>query len=106
VPSCSPFFLCVLPLTEAGQRSGLPPFYYKPLPHGYDFLVIHLRHRRQRKRLGVLGTRTVTRQSSHHQVDPPLGDIGVGPLLQDGRIAVHERLVLVDRDVGRQVAQG
>jgi hypothetical protein len=72
VPSCSPFFLCVLPLTEAGQRSGLPPFYYKPLPHGYDFLVIHLRHRRQRKRLGVLGTRTVTRQSSHHQVDPPL----------------------------------
>src|SRR5215475_9403374 len=79
-------------------------------PHGYRFSwgrtrTIHFRHRRQRSRFGTWRTHTSTRQSSHHQVDL-LGDIDVARLRQDRLIAVHERLVPVDRDVGRQVPQG
>jgi hypothetical protein len=91
---------------RGGSRLQAPPFYYKPLLLGYDFLVIHLRHNWQRGRLGVRRTHTVTWQSSQDQVDPRLGDIGVALLAEGGRISVHQRLVLFSAHVGGQVAQG
>jgi hypothetical protein len=87
------------------REASPPPFYTICWARGYDFLTIHLRHSWQRRRLGVRRTHTVTRQSSHHQVDPPLGDIDFDPLVQDGGIGVYERLIALGRDVGREVAQ-
>jgi hypothetical protein len=82
------------------REASPPPFYTICWARGYDFLTIHLWHSRQRRRLGVRRTHTVISQSSQNQVDPPLGDIGFDLRLEDGRIGVHERLVLVDRDMG------
>jgi len=103
-----PFLLSVPPSGRGG--SLWLPFLLQNRPQSYPYArglsrVIHFRHRWQRRRLGVRRTHTVTWQSSHHQVDPPLGDISVDLRLEDGRIGVHERLVLVDRDMGDQVAQ-
>jgi hypothetical protein len=98
----SPFFVSSLPRREASP----PPFYTISWACGYDFLTIHFRHSWQRRRLGVRRTYTVTRQSSQDQCEPPLGAIGVDRLPQDGRIGVHERLILLSRDMGSQVARG
>jgi hypothetical protein len=42
---------------------------------------------------------------SQYQCEPALGQISLDLLPQEGRIAIHERLVLLDRDMRRQVAQ-
>jgi hypothetical protein len=95
-----PFFLVCAASARGGSTLRASPFYYNPPLPGYDFLVIHLRHTWQRRRFGTRRTHTVTWQSSQDQVDPPLGDIGVDLLAEDGRIGVHERMILLGRHMG------
>jgi hypothetical protein len=59
------------------REASPPPFYTICWARGYDFLTIHLRHSRQRRRLGTRRTHTVIWQSSQDQVDPLLGAVAV-----------------------------